>query len=627
MANNEMKASIVVGLDDKQVKSGTRDITKNVNSMSQNMIRSSQRVNAQYKGLNKTVGSGASQMLGYAKNLAAAYGGVQAAKMVWEFNDGINELQRRTNLSNEEMERYKQLLFDIQLQYGVSKQAFGQYIDEVARGVKTYEELEEKATLGAIAIKGLGMSGADAANFDWMMKESNVANPEAVLDRAANIGQNSNGRFSGSELLSGVYDVMQDWNGPKDQNAIYDIMTFLQMQSQDTQNIGEAVENFKALIGDLSSQREFLSQRMGIDVFEKKDDKLVLRELQPIIDLISSDTQKGQIFKSLWYDQQGALTGKLSEGGAKTVMSLSNRSEEFEAVRESDGINASAVALDRSRNFSESMQKLLSVLERFADMNLAEPIDELSRAISELSAEDIQEFLDVAKEITKWVGGAYVAYKGMKIAGGAIDTAKTVFGNAVEVQKVFVTNMAEARNNAGALGASNMNKHVGMLGILSNLQYAADQLSQDQDGAKELREQYGDENMNRWMTEQGFSTFMRNLDTLYLDQAKEIIARGLITDEYGAEKVTTAYQDQLPWYEAKLDLKHAKSEDLTKIIQDNAAFFMKSEEEVKGHVNVDSKITVEVKATEGLEARVERQETKTESTIKSKLGYTGGGKR
>lgn len=627
MTNNKMKASIVVDLDDKKVASGTRGVTRNVNSMSQNMIRSSQRINAQYKALNNTLGSGANQMIGYAKNIVAAYGGVQAVKMVWEFNDGINELQRRTNLSNEEMERYKQLLFDIQLQYGVSKQAFGQYIDEVARGVQTYEELEEKARNGAIAIKGLGMSGIDAANFDWMMQETNVVNPEAVLNRAANIGQNSNGRFNGSELLSGVYEVMKDWSGPKDQNAIYDIMTFLQLQSKDTQSMGEAVENFKALISGIESQRGFLDKRFGMDAYERTDDGLVLKSLQPIIDLIFSDTQKGQEFKGLWYDQKGTLTGRLSEGGAKTVMSLANSGERFNEVKESEGMNAESIALDRSHNFSESMEKLMSVLERFADMNLAGPIDELSRAISELDPAQVQEFLEVAGEITKWVGGAYVAYKGMKIAGGAIDTAKSVFTSATEIQKVFVTNMAEARQNGGgAFGGSNMNKHMGMLGVLANLQFVSERLTQDGAGAKELRAEYGDENINRWMDEQGYSSFMRNLDGVFFDEIKEVIAKGLLTDEYGAEGVTKAYQDQLPWYEPKLDLKQVNSEDLSKIIQDNAATLLSQKQEVEGHVNVDSNVVVTVQAAAGLVANVQSKDIRTESSLKSKLGYTGGGK-
>ncbi|PWD90340.1 hypothetical protein [Ignatzschineria cameli] len=624
MANNEMKTSVVVGFDDKQVTTGTRAVSRSIGSMARNMIRNTQRVNAQQKGLNKTFDEGRKQMMGYAKSLAATYGGVQAFKRTWEFNDALRELQRTTGISADELERYKLLLFDIQMQYGISKQAFSQYIDEVARGVKTYEELGEKARIGAIAIQGLGMASHEAVNFDWMMQEANALNPQAVLDRAVSIGQN--GRFSGRELLSGVYDVMQDWSGPKDENTIYDLMTFLQLQSDDTQNIDDAVANFKALIEDLGSNRKFLNDRIGSDVFEKQDNELILKSLRPILDAIYADTKNGQLNKGLWYDQKGTLKGKLSEGGSTAVMSLAKKGDQFSEVRDSPRVDADAIALDRSRNFAESMQKLISVLERFADMNLAGTIDDISRAISELSAEDVQEFLNVAKEITKWVGGAYVAYKGLQFTAGAVDAAKTVFGNAAEVQKVFVTNMAEAREQGtGSFGASNMNKHAGALSVLANLQFALDRLSEDKEGSNELRKEYGDENINRWMDEQGYMSFMRNLDSFSFNDMKEVIAKGLLTDQYGAQDVTKVYQDQLPWYEPNLDLKHATSEELTKIIQDNAAFFMKAEEEVQGHVNVDSKITVEVKAAEGLEARVERQETKTESTIKSKLGYTGGG--
>ncbi|PWD89601.1 hypothetical protein DC081_09125 [Ignatzschineria cameli] len=626
MTNNEMKASIVVDLDDKKVKSGTRDITRNVDSMSQRLIRNTNRVNAQYKNLTASLKNQGGAMISYAKNIAAAYGSIQTVKMVWKYNDGLRDLQRRTNLSNEEMERYKQLLFDIQMQYGVNKQAFSQYIDEVARGIQTYEELEDKARQGAIAMAGLGMSGSEAADFEWMVTENNVQNPQRLIDQAANIGQNKNGRFSGRELLSGAYEVMQDWKGPKSADAVSDIMTFLQMQSKDTQSISEAVDNFKSFVNDLKEERKFISDRLGLDVFNKDDDALTLKSLQPIIDLIAKDTKEGQQFKGLWYDQEGTLTGRLSPGGAKTVMSLANKEENFESIRNSEGVNVERVALDRSRNFEESMTKLMSVLERFADMNLAAPIDELSKAIADLDPEQVQEFLNVAKELVKWAGGAYVAYKGMKMAGGAIETAKTVFGNAAEVHKVFVTNMKEAREGRGFMKPSNMNKHLGALGILENIQYAADQLSQDKDGAKILREEYGDEQINKWMDEQGYSSFMRNLDALFFDDVKEIVAKGALTEIYGADKVKEVYQDQLAWYEAALDLKSVSSEDLSKIIQENAAYFMDKDvtQEVEGHVNVDSNVVISVQAAAGVVAEVQRQDTKAESTLKSKLGYTGG---
>src|SRR5699024_3358014 len=215
----------------------------------------------------------------------------------------------------------------------------------------------DKARIGAIAMAGLGMSGKEAADFDWMVTKNNIQNPQAVIDSAANIGQNKNGRFNGGELIDGVYEVLKDWRGPVTESMIADIMTFLQMQSNDTQNVSEAVSNFKDLISDLEDNRQFLKRRVGSDVFEEKEGQLVLKSLQPIIDVISEDTKNGQISGNLWHDQYGTLIGRFSKGGAKTIMSTANQEDIFKSIRNSDGVNVERVALDRSRNFSESIDR------------------------------------------------------------------------------------------------------------------------------------------------------------------------------------------------------------------------------------------------------------------------------
>lgn len=622
MANKEMKASVVVDLDDKSVTQGARNITKNTENMTRNMIRNSQRVSAQYGKMNKGISVTANNIKSLAMRAAALYAGTQSIRQTWEFNDGLRELQRSLGLNTEELEKYKQLLFDIQLRYGANKVAFTQYIDEVARGVKTYEDLEEKAKLGALAIQGLGMDGKQAANFDWLMKEVNGHDPEGALNRAASIGQNVNGRFNGNELLEGAYQVMQNWSGPKDQNAVYDIMTFLQMQSADTQNIGDAVANFQALIGDLSSQRDFLKKRFNVDVFENKDNKLILKNLQPIIDMITKDTQDGRVSDGLWHDQSSVIQGKFSEGGAKAFLNLSGQKEEFEKVRNNSGANINDIALDRSRSFVSSVEKLMSVLERFADMNLAGPIDELSKAIASLDPQDVQDYLNILKEVGTYVGGAYVAYKGGKMIKGAYDGAKDLLGTAADVQKVFVTNM----NQSNPMNNNNLGiKSAGFLGLLESMQFVLDRAKDDNEKRDVLREEYGDDNITRWMKEQGYG-FFDSVNTINAKELQTLILKGQVTDQYDVQKISTALNKDRSFFSPEDKLKSSSYDDLIKFVESNAAALSKPIS-VQGDVSVESKITVEVRAAEGLTARVQGKDTEARGSLKTpeKLGYTGGG--
>lgn len=286
MANNEVKASIVVDLDEKGVVVGARNITNNVDQMTRKMINNTKKINGQFGAMNKSMGNSSSQLNAFTKRMVGMYGGVQGIKRIWEFNDGLREMQRNLGLNTDEIDRYKNALFDIQWQYGVNKTAFGAYINEVAKGVKTYEELEEKAKLGAIAMAGLGLDAKQAADLMRAMEKANIQNPEAMMNTFANIGQNRNGRFGGNEIATGTMEVMKSSGLSQDKETMTQAASMLQALSEGGEDVGDAVGQLVSIISDLNKDefRKFYKGRLGADVFDVKDNQLVLKDLPKLLE-------------------------------------------------------------------------------------------------------------------------------------------------------------------------------------------------------------------------------------------------------------------------------------------------------------------------------------------------------
>lgn len=628
MANNEIKASVVVSLDDKNVTQGARNIAKSTENMTKNMIRSTNKVNAQYRGLSMNLNSTASQLKKFGTDAMMMYGGAQAFRKTWEYNDAVRELGNKLKKTKEEMDVYKDQVFAIQLLYGTSKDVMNSYANEIASSSKSMEEFVEKLKLAAIANKGLNLDAETLKNYSWLVKEFKVLDEMGFQNRVANIADK--GRFNASELIESAHQVMPNWSGKKDQNALYEIMSYIQSMGGDTQNASEATANFNALLNDLGddNMRLFLKKRLGFDPLEMKDGNLELKNLQAIVDAMAEDTKNGRYKDGLWYDQKGVLQARISEGGAKTTQLLANKSEDISLIKNGQGVSAEQMAYEQSKNFSSSMEKLMSVLERFADMNLSGPIDDLSRAIANLDPEDVQEFLNILKEVGKYAGTAYLAFKTYTATKGGIDLVKGAFGKATEIQKVYVTNMNEINKTGGGknLGV----KGAGALALLSNMQFVLENADTEIEKTDALRGEYGDENIKRWMNEQGYS-FMSMASMLGAKEMQALIVKGQLTDQYDIKKVNALNNANDKWYKPSVNIKDIDVEALNKILEDNANQLSKPIEIkpilVNGEVMVDSKIVVDVRTPEGLIAKIQSKVIESKGILNTpeKLGNTGGG--
>lgn len=629
MANNEMKAQIVVDLDEKGVVIGARKVIQNTDKMTNKIVNGTKKQISYYQRMNKELNNTSKNMTGFATKIAAAYGGVQAIKMVWEYNDGLKDTARRLNWSTTQIDQHKQALFDLQLEYGAGSYSFGQFVDEIARGAQTSEEFIAKARLGAIAMRGLTMEGKESAAVLAMLDEAGVRDPEYMLNRFANIGQASNGRFKSSEIATGTYEVMKNSSLAKNEETVLQVSSMLQALSGSNETIGDAVSKLNAIINDMSGSdfREFAKKRTGQDVFKVEDNKLVLKNLQSLIDIMAKDTEKGEYKNKLWYDQWRTLQGRLSADAASGIQGLAGQGDTINKIKGSQGINANQTALDRSRNFDASMEKLMATMQRFADMNLADPIERFAIAMSQLDPSDIQNLMNEAKKAADIIGVAFGVFAGAKaLESVSIKSAGTVTVAAV-LGKIAIDYFAEKAN-----------QKLDERGVKNETDFQM----LDREVIKKYSAVAGEGLPNELINALALKVDDWNKLGLHQNQEDMVIAALDFLKNQAGEK---AFQDirankettyfAFPWNQidsndpaknldiinrGKVDFKSGV--DVQKLQQDlqKAIDVQKNIENIKFKAQeVDVKISV--KSDDNLRVTT----ISKESTVKGKLGYTGGG--
>lgn len=114
-----------------------------------------------------------------------------------------------------------------------------------------------------------------------------------------------------------------------------------------------------------------------------------------------------------------------------------------------------------AQDFTSAIQSLSTTWEKFANSNLAKPVQELADALNAVDQETVQNWLEIGKNITIAVGGIIAARKAFQLGKGVIDVfgvgkgkgipkgVADIFGSGV--MPVYVVNMGKGGmdNNNG----------------------------------------------------------------------------------------------------------------------------------------------------------------------------------
>lgn len=203
-------------------------------------------------------------------------------------------------------------------------------------------------------------------------------------------------------------------------------------------------------------------KQKGVNVKDKSG------QLRPLPELLEEIARKSQVGGN----KKGGL-GQIGElqkvGFTQTSLDLisgvSSKSG-MENLRRFMGVTADGSSIEADakyvgKDFTSALQSLTTTGEKFANANLAKPVQELADALNSVDQATVQNWLEIGKNVAIATGGLLVARKAFQIGKGAYDFLRPgkkgvpagitdVFGSGV--MPVYVTNMP-----AGGLGAGKSN--------------------------------------------------------------------------------------------------------------------------------------------------------------------------
>ncbi|HGY1432941.1 TPA: phage tail tape measure protein [Klebsiella pneumoniae] len=222
----------------------------------------------------------------------------------------------------------------------------------------------------------------------------------------------------------------------------------------DTTTASTAVEN---LIRDLQLPKVVKElRRNGINVFGK-DGKM--RSLPTLMEEIAkksgnkgAETQSARLLGAGFNQDSILLLSSVTSGkGAENLKRYNG------VVADGQGILKDAAYA--AKDFTSAMSALNTTWHKFANSNLADPVQELADAINSVDQKTVQNWLETGKNIAIAVGGVIAARKAFQLGKGAWDLfgggkskgvpkgVSDVFGSGV--MPVYVVNMGSAGMGGG----------------------------------------------------------------------------------------------------------------------------------------------------------------------------------
>ncbi|WP_153448482.1 phage tail tape measure protein [Vibrio algicola] len=429
------------------------------NSMSQ-FAQKNQRAMTLVKTTTAAAGRGIDRLGNRYVGMATAFATGATVRNVAAFDSQMTRIGTNAKLSADEVDGLKQSVQDISNNKDIRVDA-----GQLASGVDVLlgKTGDLKFVTDNLENMGLFMQafGADAQSTGALFaqfREKGITESEAVMDTIDKLyGQFAIGSVSVKDLAGISEQLFATYQG-KGPEAIQQMGALVQLFAKAKGNANESLTSIQAVFATFSDKKkvEFLDQQ-GIEVFKKGTKEL--REpaelLLEILDKAKNDPLKlGDVF------DQTSLQGLAS------LYSSDNKALLKEMVSDTTDVGATQkAAATNAATFDSALTSLNNSFEKFANMRLAEPIQDLADAINSVDDDTIQNWLDWGEAAAWALGGLVVAKKGLDIAA----SVKGVFGKGgipgsggvggkggfadLGATPVYVVNMpAGGMNNSGTLG-------------------------------------------------------------------------------------------------------------------------------------------------------------------------------
>ncbi|GAA1820531.1 hypothetical protein GCM10009795_077850 [Nocardioides hankookensis] len=331
---------------------------------------------------------------------------------------------------------------------------------DIAFGIKNKET-------AALAIAGTGASGESiGALYSQFLKYgvNNEKDSTLALDLLNRLGKEGAYELKDLAEKAGPALSLYAAAGGHGIKGIKDVGVLMESARDSTGNRDTAatlVENFIREIQDPKIAKAL--REKGVNT---KDANGQLKSLPDLVLALAQGSMRGAAKRRAAGDKDASALGELqSVGFTQTSLDLisgasSKKGQEniqrYNAVV-ADGKSIQEDAAYAAQDFTSAMQSLTTTLEKFANKNLAKPIQELADVINNLDPKVVQEWLEFGKDVAISIGGIIAARKAFNFGKGIWDMFSPGKGKGLPggitdafgsgVMPVYVTNWP-----AGGLG-------------------------------------------------------------------------------------------------------------------------------------------------------------------------------
>jgi len=448
----DVKASVLLTLKDlysrELGKMGTA--TKKFSS---DTLAAVNKIDSVFSGMKTKLGAiGVSLSLGAASN------------QIIDLDARLTRMGMTADASAEQVNRLKQKIFeaaqDPNIKIDPSK--IVDALDVVMTKTGSLEYVEANIKNIAVALQASGAAGEEMGDVfsEFQKKGFAAAEISQLMDDLVKQGDQGEYTFqkfakTGKAVLSSYSTIGSTVEDVKKLNAVMQILV------ADTKNEELAATALDAVIAELSDPNK--QEKLGIIGVRVRDSAGEFRDLAEIMDDVLAVAQKeGNI------DFLSEVFGVTS---MKAVRAFQNYGKNYKKLTDDLGDTTGALEAKSARmagTMKANLQNLQTTFLKFADTNLAKPLERLNDLLSYLAEKP--ERLEKVFNTIKYGLGAIVAVKGLaKVSGfiGSISSGiRTLTGGSMQAAlggalpgnvagaasglPVFVTNMGQ-----GGMGASN----------------------------------------------------------------------------------------------------------------------------------------------------------------------------
>ncbi|RYH95495.1 phage tail protein [Citrobacter werkmanii] len=401
------------------------------------------------KAASESAGRGLDMLGSRYTAMIAGIGSSLTVKQVADFDAQMRRMGTDAQLSVKEVDELRTQIRDVSnmADIRIESSVLGQGVGELLGKTGDYEFTQKNLRNMGLLMQAFGVDGQTAAGLLAQFWEKGIRGADEVSKTLDNLyAQFAVGSVSVADVAKvapKLFSTIAD-QGPV---AIAQMGAFLQIFAKNKGSAEETTTSIQAMYAALSNKKniDFLRSN-GIDVFKKgtKELKLPFELMQEIIKRAKRDPIKLQDV----FDQTGmqGITALLRPENIRMMEEMIYGTVELGSTQKAAQRNA--------EGFNSAMQSLNNEWQRFAENELAEPIQNLADALNSVDKETAQNWLNVGKQIAIVTAGVIAARKAFQIGKGAWDFLKPekggkgipkgvsdVFGSGV--MPVYVVNMGK----------------------------------------------------------------------------------------------------------------------------------------------------------------------------------------